>query len=196
MALRAGLHLEPTKCKLYWPTPPPPHVCSRYLPAVLPFVSEGIEILGVQVGTAPYERAIFQKTGGKVMRVHKQLRRMTNRHCDYHLLRICLSACKVNYVLRMTLPRNTLPACRRIDEHTFENIRLLAGGAFSIEFCEELSLPLRMPNIGIGASANCMAVVCDTMELVRTLLESRASMKTLWKTQTCGQNTLTGLTAR
>ena len=92
-----GLHVNLGKCKRWSPTEPPA--------SSLPYVpwSTGVKVLGVPIGSVPFAQAVYTRKLGKLQQGLLRLKLLGCSFSAFHILRSCLSACKVMFLLR-TLP--------------------------------------------------------------------------------------------
>ena len=92
-----GLTVNVSKCKQWGPAPS----ASAVAPAV-PWTS-GVKVLGVPVGSSEFIGGVTTKTLAKLDACFQRLKMLTCALSAFHVLRSCLSACKVMFLLR-TLP--------------------------------------------------------------------------------------------
>ena len=92
-----GLQVNLSKCKRGSPTPSPT--------SALPYIpwDSGVKVLGVPIGSGSFTKGEYTK---KLEKLQQGLQRLKHLGCSFsafHILRSCLSACKVMFLLR-TLP--------------------------------------------------------------------------------------------
>ena len=100
-APRLGLSLNVSKCVLYGPNNEFPQRAGAFASVpVTPWV-EGITLLGAPIGSDSFVRDFVDK---KVSSLENSLVRLSGLHCPHStslILRSCLGACKVTYLLRV-----------------------------------------------------------------------------------------------
>ena len=95
-----GLHINLSKCEFYWPSgdcsfPGFPHAIKRIDP-----MSSGLELLGSPVWGPPQFFDSFLSTKlDKTSSIQEKLAELEDPQVELHLLRSCLSVCKITHIL-------------------------------------------------------------------------------------------------
>ena len=101
---RLGLHLNLKKCQVYWPSG---DQLFLELPSDVHRVREaldGVDLLGTPVwGTAGFFDSFVATQVNKMLELQSYLGDLEDPQVDLHLLRSCLSTCKIGHLLR-TIP--------------------------------------------------------------------------------------------
>ena len=100
-----GLHLNPGKCEIYWPSGD--QSFSRFSEDIVR-LRDGVSILGSPLfGTPSYMASKVADVVEKVGCLQEKLLLLEDPQVELHLLRSCLSVCKVNHLLQTVPHYNT-----------------------------------------------------------------------------------------
>ena len=145
-----GLHVNLTKCELYWPSgdqsfPEFPTAITRTSQA-----SDGVELLGSPVHGSPefFDNAVGQRIT-KVLAAQAHLDDLDDPQIALHLLRSCLSLCKINHLLR-TVPTHL--ACQqwlRFDKGLRESLGRIIHTSLPSSAWSQATLPCRLGGLSL-----------------------------------------------
>ena len=111
-----GLQLSMSKCEVFWPTGDPKF--PQFLPTIkrVAQTNGGAELLGSPVrGWNDFFQNCFSKRIDKIWECRQNLQSLENPQVVLHLLRSCLSLCKINHLLRTVPFDKTTSQLRRLD---------------------------------------------------------------------------------
>ncbi len=153
-----GLHLNMSKCTVWWPNLPENETTSDYPIPVRLLRNEGHNVLKVPIGS---HRHMIQASTRRVQELRglfDVVVALDDAHASFTLLRSCLSTCQVNYLLRTVPPTATRQAARKFDELLFRAMNELTGGTLPRTTFKELQLPMRnikpdTPTFGLGLTS-------------------------------------------
>lgn len=140
------------------PTPPPTSVCYSYPPQIKKDYSHGTTLLQKPIGSERFIREYFAKQVSSTESVLQAMTTLKNAHVSFHLLRTCLSACKVRFQPQVLPPTLKAPGARLFDAQMEICLRNIMGGVLDSHTFNELQLPMRpvlpsKPNFGLGLTS-------------------------------------------
>jgi hypothetical protein len=99
-----GLHLNLSKCFLFWPTAQQVSVLESYLPGLPEFITFSIRVLDTPIAAEDYVAIELDATLIPVRIAHTHLAEINDPQIELQLLRACFVTCKVNYLCRIVPP--------------------------------------------------------------------------------------------
>ncbi len=133
-AVGHGLHLKPSDTRVWWPTPMSIQHCELYPPslsissAMDDDDTKSIVILGSPLGTNGFMRRWLSQQIQHNSELIDKLAGMADAHCELTLIRACLGASRLNFVLRSTPKHATDLLAAEFDKHIERAVRRIAGG--------------------------------------------------------------------
>ena len=120
-----GMLVNMSKCEVFWPCGDPTF---PEFPSTIERVAQtkgGAELLGSPVwGSEKFFQACFSKKIKKIWECQETLPSLEKPQVELHLLRSCLSLCKINHLLR-TVPPDKAPS--QLHEFDVNLLRSLDG---------------------------------------------------------------------
>ena len=181
---RFGLYLNLSKCEIYWPWG---DQAFPEFPAEVTRIGElqhGVELLGSPVfGDAEFLCTAVGRRVSKVLAAQAHLEDLDHPQVALHLLKSCLSICKINHLLRTVPPSAAATEWSRFDT----GLRHALGGITRTSVPDaawlQATLPVRLGGLGLelretstvhpAVFLGCCAAVRD---LVGSLLGSTTSV--------------------
>ena len=109
-----GLFLNKKKCELFWPAGDqsfsdfPSEICRP---------STGLDLLGSPVwGSEDFYNSYFASKVDRTLHFHSLLSFLEDPQCEFHLLRSCLSICKISHLLRTVPPDKAIRQLHAFDD--------------------------------------------------------------------------------
>jgi hypothetical protein len=139
-----GLKVNLSKCKQWCPVK---ELCETLVPAVS--AKAGIKVLGIPIGSRSF---IKEETSKVLEKLQLCLQRLDSLGCAFsafHILRSCLSGCRVTHLLR-TIPFDQAEQLAK-DTHAkmLESFGRILGTPSSVQQWSLASLPVRMGGLGL-----------------------------------------------
>ena len=148
-----GLHVNLAKCEVFRPSgdqdfPEFPRAIKR--------ISEddaGLELLGSPVvGTKDFFDVAVRQRVEKVLRLQDQLTDLDNPQVALHLLRGCVSICKINHLLRTVPPEFASEQWTRFDNGLRLSLGRITHTSVPDRAWTQATLPCRMGGLGLRES--------------------------------------------
>lgn len=107
------------------------------------------------MGTDEFVRDATLRRVRELEPVVEQIRKLSDLHVAFTLLRSCLSVSKVLYLLRTTPPHLNLPAIIYYDKMVQDTLRVFTGGTLPVSIVPQLTLPVStyQPSFGLGLTS-------------------------------------------
>ena len=153
-----GLKLNLNKCEVFWPSgdqsfPKFPSQIRR-----INVEDTGVELLGSPVcGTDDFYSAVIGKRVDSVLEDQSLLPDLNNPQVELHLLRSCLSLCKINNLLRTVPPGITDNHWTRFDSGTRRFLEFITKASLPDASWLQATLPMRMGGLGLRQAATTSA---------------------------------------
>ena len=145
-----GLHANLKKCEIFWPSG------DQEFPAFAPEIQRsvniygGIDFLGCPVyGPDSYVCEFVSQRVDRILNWQDRLSALEDPQVELHLLRSCLSLCKLNHIIR------TVPGCRidevllRFDRGLHHSLESLSSSSISDLPWRQATLPTRLGGLGL-----------------------------------------------
>lgn len=172
-AKNAGLHLRRDKCKRFWAAQLNEEL-DLYPTDIGTVSSVGIKILGSPVGTDMYAHMVTTEQIMEVQETQSRLIEIRDKHCAFTILRECFGTCRMAYLARTTPTAQILNALRYYDDLTLDVFRSIIGGVLPEYMENEITLPVRMPNLCVGLTkSGHTAAACYISSAVNIYLMMR-----------------------
>ena len=146
-----GLHLNASKCVVYWPQ----GVVGDVIDPEMKTVFEGIELLGCPIGTPTFMDACVLKKVQKMSDLMGKATDINDSQVSYHLMRSCLGVPKMNFYLRNCAPESIPGAINEFDTQLTKMVRNVLGYKFAqIPHHTRLlwALPFRLGGFGVACA--------------------------------------------
>lgn len=145
MAPSIGLRVNLAKCCLWGPNVRLQH------PSGIPVVpwNEGVKILGTPVGSDMFVKAQVDLISAKLDACLERLSQLADSYAGFHLLRSCLSACKVTHLLRALPFEQGVSLSSSSKEKTVEAFGALVGAEISLQSWSLACIPVRLGGLGL-----------------------------------------------
>ena len=145
-----GLFLNKKKCELYWPAG---DQSFSDFPSEIRRPSAGLDLLGSPVwGSEEFYNSYFASKVDRTLHLHSLLSSLEDPQCELHLLRSCLSICKIFHLLRTVPPDKVVHQLHAFDD----GLRRFLERILCCSVCErswlQASLPLCFGGLGLRAS--------------------------------------------
>jgi len=148
-----GLHINPSKCELYWPCGDSSY--PGFPPAIKRINSKnsGLELLGSPVwGPPQFYDSFFSSQMDKIFNIQDKLALLEDPQVELHLLRSCLSVCKVTHILRC-VPASSLGSFpSRFDFRLRECLSRILCCSVCDGAWWQATLPFRLGGLGLRDS--------------------------------------------
>ena len=109
-----GLFLNKKKCELYWPAG---DQSFSDFPSEIRRPSAGLDLLGSPVwGSEDFYNSYFASKVDRTSHLHSLLSSLEDPQCELHLLRSCLSICKISHLLRTVPPDKVVHQLHAFDD--------------------------------------------------------------------------------
>ena len=144
-----GLHINRDKCEILWPSGD--QEFSRFPPEIrrLDVSSNGAELLGSPLlGSKEYFDVFFKSRVDVVLDAQARLVNLDNPQVSVHLLRSCLSACKINHLLRTVPPGTADSQLARFDHGLRHTLGVITQSSISDTCWLQATLPIRLGGLG------------------------------------------------
>ena len=173
-----GLHINLSKCELYWPSGD--HSFPNFNPAIKRINPEisGLELLGSPIwGPPQFYESFLSVQFDKIVAIQDKLVDLEDPQVELHLLRSCLSICKVTHLLRC-VPSSFLSSfLSRFDIRLRECLNRILCCGFSDSSWLQATLPFRLGGLGLRESGHSAAPAfvgsCNSVRiLVSRLVDS------------------------
>ena len=179
-----GLHLNLPKCEVFWPSGI--QTFPEFPPAVrrIACPEGGTDLLGSPIfGTEDWIAKSVNNKVEKILSMQAHLDDLDDPQVELHLLRSCLSQCKLNSLLR-TLPSDLAPeAFKRFDAGLRHSLETITHSSLDDQTWKQATLPIRLGGLGLresssSASAAFVGSRNTTRSLTASLLGVDPSMDT------------------
>jgi len=167
-----GLHLNLSKCELFWPSGDPTF---PEFPSDIRRVT-GLELLGSPLwGDECFFNEFLSSRLDKVATIQDKLALLEDPQVELHLLRSCLSSCKIIHLLR-TVPHSVLkPYLCQFDHNLRSCLSRIMQCSLSDQSWCQATLPFRLGGLGLresgfSAPAAFLGSCNSSRVLVSTLL--------------------------
>ena len=134
-----------SKCEVLWPSGDQafPEFDSRV--RRIQVISSGSELLGSPiVGSDDFFDDFFKARVNRILEPQSHLSDLDDPQVELHLLRSCLSICKLNHLLRTTPPDRVLVQLQRFDEGLRHSLQAILRSSVSDLSWMQATLPIRM----------------------------------------------------
>ena len=157
-----GLHLNLSKCEVYWPSGDQQF---PNFPTEVRRLATGMDLLGSPVyGSDDFFHDYLSFRIDKVLQAQNHLQDLEDPQIELHLLRSCLSICKVNHLLRSVTPGVGTNALIHFDEGLRHSLGAITRSSISDSAWLQATLPIgkgglgireSLPTAGLGFVASC-----------------------------------------
>jgi hypothetical protein len=169
-----GLHLNHSKCELYWPTSDP-HGWEEFPSSIIRCSSDGVDLLGAPLGTHDYVRNF---TKGRVEKINALLKAMVAMDAPQEsmlLLRYCTGMPRFNYVLRTCRTDIILNEICQFDKHILHTLEHIIQGSVDVRTRDVIGLPLSRGGLGVVQASHVawsayVGSEADTLKLQQRIL--------------------------
>ena len=114
-------------------------------------MEEGAHLLGSPVyGSAEFFENSVAKKVEKILEMQAYLEDLDDPQVEeLHLLRSCLSQCKLNYLLQTLPPGSALEACKRFDMGLRHSLESITRSSLDNAVWQQAALPIRLGGLGL-----------------------------------------------
>lgn len=149
-----GLHINLSKCRLFWPTDPGPSSTLRAALPEIPFCTDGIVVLGAPVGSQAFTSSTSAFFKDKIDACNTTLDKVSiigDARTRFHLHRVCASACRLQHAFKLTPPNLSTRAAEKFDRAqlrfyaTSNNVPVTSSSPAA----HQVRLPLRLGGHGL-----------------------------------------------
>ena len=140
-----GVYVNLSKCEVLWPSGDQafPEFDSRVRRVQV--ILSGSELLGSPiVGSDDFFDDFFKARVNRILEAQSHLSDLHDPHVELHLLRSCLSVCKMNHLLGTTPPDRVLVQLQRFDEGLRHSLQAILWSSVSDLSWMQATLPIRM----------------------------------------------------
>ncbi|XP_062518293.1 uncharacterized protein LOC134193482 [Corticium candelabrum] len=154
-----GLILNLEKCEVFWPSgdisfPEFPDSVQR-----VQCISGGAEFLGSPVfGSDAFYDATFGRKIDKILSCQSRLTDLEDPQVELHLLRSCLSLCKVNHLLRTVPSEKVKFQLERFDSELRSSLEVISRSSVSDVAWKQATLPIRLGGLGLRETCRTSAL--------------------------------------
>jgi len=144
LSAQFGLHVNVQKCKQWCPVST---LSSPVVPAVAP--QAGVKVLGIPIGSRSF---IKEETSVVLSKLQQCLDRLTQLGCSFsafHILRACLSACRVMHLLRSLPFAHAEQLAKETQAKLHDAFGHILGTPASVQQWALATLPVRMGGLGL-----------------------------------------------
>ena len=150
-----GLHLNPSKCKLFWPSGDPTF---PEFPDSIIRLTEGITLLGTPLwGSDSFFSHTISQVINQTKHLHSLLPSLEDPQVELHILRSCLSFCKINHLLRTVPPDIIIPYLPSFDTSVRSTLADILHGPISDQAWLQASLPFSFGGLGLRSASRSAA---------------------------------------
>ena len=171
-----GIHLNFNKCEVFRPSGNQQFTQFDHDIRRINVNSSGSELLGSPiVGINHFFDNFFQTRVSKVLDAQSHLSELNDPQVELHLLRSCLSLCKLNHLLRTTPPNKVMHQLHRYDEGLRHSLQTILGCSVSDLSWKQATLPIRLGGFGLGEASrtapaaflsSCHSTQCLAMHFI------------------------------
>ena len=136
-----GLHINPTKCELYFCSHVEPDVAQCF-EEISPGITNELTLLGAPITSNSFEK-VFNKKCHELRLFFKRLTELDNYQIAYYILRNCLSVPKLIFLLRTTSFWYPSEVITEIDDAIRTTLETLTNSHPDTETWITSSLPIR-----------------------------------------------------
>ena len=177
---RHGLHINKAKCEVFWPSGDP--TFPEFSADVHRVVAStgGAQLLGSPIfGSQEYYNNCVGKKVDIVLSCQEHLSDLKDPQVELHLLRSCLSLCKVNHLLRTVPSNRAMDQFRRFDSGLRSCLETITNSSLSDAAWIQASLPIRLGGLGLREASKVATAAftgsCNSSRSLSThLLDSDA----------------------
>ena len=154
-----GLYINMSKCEIFWPS----HGDQSFsqFPVEVQRVVKmdgGAKLLGSPLfGTDVYFNRCFAKNVDKVLSCQQHLSDIEDPQVELHLLRSCLSICKVNHLLHSVLPDRAKDRLYIFDHGLRHSLETIINSSLSDTSWKLSTLPIRLGGLGLREASRTAA---------------------------------------
>ena len=144
-----GLHLNLSKCEVFWPTG------NQSFPELPPEIrvllkDGGAELLGSPIyGSGDFYDQAFQLRISKVLEAQNRLIDIDNLQIELHLLRSCLALPKINHLLHTVPPGKAPQQLLLFDKRLRHSLEVITHSSLSDEAWLQATLPIKRGGLGL-----------------------------------------------
>ena len=145
-----GLEINMSKCEVFWPSGDPSFPEFPLSIERVALTKGGAELLGSPVwGSEQFFQDCFSKRIEKIWQCQQELQSLENPQTELHLLRSCLSLCKINHLLR-TVPPDKVPTQLQLFDHNLHrSLEGIVNCSISESSWLQATLPIRLGGLGL-----------------------------------------------
>ena len=145
-----GVYVNISKCEVFWPSGDQEFQGIDSRVRRVNITSYGSELLGSPiVGTRDYFDEFFKQRVDHILHCQSKLSDLDDPQIEMHLLRSCLSLCKLNHLLRTTPPAVAQIQLERFDSGQRQCLQMILGSSISDQSWIQATLPMRMGGLGL-----------------------------------------------
>ena len=150
-----GIHLNINKCEVFRSSGNQQFTQFDHEIRRINVSSSGSELLGSPiVGIDHFFDNFFQTRVSKVLAAQSHLSELNDPQVELlHLLRSCLILCKLNHLLRTTLPDKVMHQLHRYDEGLPHSLQTILGCYVSDLSWKQATLSIRLVGFGLGEAS-------------------------------------------
>ena len=142
-----GLHLNPTKCELYWPSGDP--TFPSFDPSIIR-LQDGVSLLGSPIwGSDSFFSSFVAKTMTQINTLQSTILELDDPQVELHILRSCLSVCKVNHLLRTVPPQLLASHLTTFDNNVRTTLSGIIHGPIPDAAWSQATLPFSLGGLGL-----------------------------------------------
>jgi hypothetical protein len=151
---RLGLHLNPSKCILYWPTYNP---AWDTFPEEIIRTTEGVKLLGSPIGTDSFTQEQVSKTVITLRPIMDAVSDINDPQIELTLLRACVGFPKIVFSLRVCPPAVTKQQINDFDDLIHEQLSRIVGSHLTHSQRQLWALPMSFGGFGIPIASDISA---------------------------------------
>ena len=169
-----GLHLNNSKCELFWPSGDPSF--PEFHPDIIR-QAEGITLLGSPVwGSREFMVANVQALLNKTFSLQSLITELDNPQIELHLLRSCLSTCKVIHLLRSVPIGDIGDIINHFDLNLRSSLSQIMHCTLTDEAWLQATLPLRLGGLGLREASPLAPIAFSSSCALAHSIASRISL--------------------
>ena len=153
-----GLYINMKKCEVFWPSGD--NSFPEFPPKVqrIEQITGGAEFLGSPIlGSNTFFDMSFAKRVDKVISCQEHLSDLEDPQVELHLLRSCLSLCKINHLLRTVPPERVQTQLNRFDQGLKHCLETIFNSSLPDQCWRQATLPVRFGGLGLREAARTSA---------------------------------------
>ena len=145
-----GIYVNMSKCEVFWPSGDQDFPTFDSRVRRININSSGSELLGSPiVGTDTFFDEFFKARVDYVLDAQSHLSDLDDPQVEIHLLRSCMSICKLNHLLRTTPPDKVAAQLLRFDEGLRHSLQTILRSSIPDTSWLQATLPIRMGGFGL-----------------------------------------------